>query len=439
MTRKRSALGGLVAVVLAAGLLLGGLMTESDSARTAARPSLSTAGAQLLGGFSPGDTAGYVRDLEVRIAADGDDAETLALLGLAYQQRARETGNPSYYPRSSEALRRALALDPNVALAKTGLAALSASRHRFREARDLAREAVRLDPDGAAAYGILGDALVELGRYDGAFAAFDRMTALKPSLSSYARVAYGRELVGHTDAAVDAMLFAVEAGSGVPEHAAWTLVQLGNLYVNSGRLRLAEQSYSEALARDHGYVHAWAGLARVLAARGRLDTAADRYWDVVETVPLPEYAIALVDVLAAAGRDAEAREATELVDALERLFRANGVRTELETALFDLDHGRDVADALSRARKAYGAAPSIHAEDVLAWGLFKNGRCAEARARSIHALRLGTRDALMHFHRGMIESCSGDRPAGRAFLARALALNPHFSLLHAPTAREALR
>ncbi|MDQ4081587.1 MAG: hypothetical protein M3123_01655, partial [Actinomycetota bacterium] len=62
-----------------------------------------------------------------------------------------------------------------------------------------------------------------------------------------------------------------------------------------------------------------------------------------------------------------------------------------------------------------------------------------ARRHSLRALRLGTRDALLHFHRGMIEGCLGNAPARRAFLAKALAINPHFSLLHAPVAREALR
>jgi hypothetical protein len=33
------------------------------------------------------------------------------------------------------------------------------------------------------------------------------------------------------------------------------------------------------------------------------------------------------------------------------------VRTELQTAVFDLDHNRKVADALARARTAYVSAP----------------------------------------------------------------------------------
>ena len=65
---------------------------------------------RLVAGFAPpGDTAAYVAELEQRVAADPADAQALMLLGLAYQQRARETGDPSYYPRSEEALARSLA------------------------------------------------------------------------------------------------------------------------------------------------------------------------------------------------------------------------------------------------------------------------------------------------------------------------------------------
>jgi Flp pilus assembly protein TadD len=115
------------------------------------------------------------------------------------------------------------------------------------------------------------------------------------------------------------------------------------------------------------------------------------------------------------------------------------VRTELETALFDLDHGRDFPDALARARRAYSERKSIEADDVLAWALYRNGRCAEARSHSVRALRLGTRDALKLFHQGMIERCLGHRAASRSFLRRALAINLHFSVLYVPVAKKAAR
>jgi tetratricopeptide (TPR) repeat protein len=235
------------------------------------------------------------------------------------------------------------------------------------------------------------------------------------------------------------MRMAVSAGSGNAENAAWTLAQLGNVEFDTGRVQAAAAAYRASLARLPGYVHALAGLATVNAADGRLDRAARLYRAAIARVPLPQYVIALGDVLATSGRTAAADRAYALVGAIERLFAANGVRTELETALFDVDHHRHVREALDRARAAFAAAPSINAEDALAWALYANGRCGAAERHSARALRLGTRDALKLFHRGMIERCLGRRTASRRFLARALATNPHFSLLYVPTARRLLR
>ena len=437
MTRKSLALGALVAAGLA-GLAFGGLL-DAQTSDPAARPPAAVAAGNLLLGFAPGQsTKDYAAALERQVANEPRNAGALTLLGLAQAQRARETGDPAFLVRSEAALGRALRIEPENHVALTGLASLAAARHRFHDAVRIAERAVSESPSSAAPYGILGDALVELGRYEAAFAAFDRMARLKPSLASYARVSYARELLGDRAGALEAMRLAAEAGSSVPEHAAWTLVQLGNLQFDAGRLGTSASRYRQALARLPGYVYAEAGLARVAAARGQVDEAARRYRDVLDRVPLPEFAVGLSDTLRGAGRTAEAREAEKLVAVLQRLLQANGVRTELETALFDLNRDVQVEEALDRAREAFRRAPSVKAEDALGWALFKNGRCREARAHSARALRLGTRDALMRFHRGMIERCLGNDVAARRELAAALAINPWFSPIHAPVARELL-
>ena len=115
------------------------------------------------------------------------------------------------------------------------------------------------------------------------------------------------------------------------------------------------------------------------------------------------------------------------------------MRTDLEIALFQVDHGIRLPQSLVLARAAQRERPSIDGDDVLGWALQRNGRCAEALPYSKHALRLGTRDALKFFHRGMIERCLGHSSSARTWFRRAVALNPHFSLLWAPTARRLAR
>jgi tetratricopeptide (TPR) repeat protein len=433
------------ATATAAVLLLGGIFSgvhAVDPLRAAIADAHGTAAKQdaldrLIAGLSVGDTAGYVRRLERRVAAHSHDADALTLLGLSYQQRARETGDPTFYRLSGEALQRASRFGGPRALIVQGQASLANTRHRFGAGLELARVALSIDPDNGAALGALGDALLNLGRYRSAFRAYDRMAVLSPGIASYARVANARELLGRPGGAAQADVLALTTEARVPEHVAWTLVQLGNVEFNRGRLDAAATAYRRALSRLPHYVHAEAGLARVEASEGHEAAAIVRLRHVVDVLPIPAYVIMLGDILRAAGRHEEAAREYALVGAIERLFAANGVRTELQTALFDLDHRRNVADALGRARAAYDAAPNIYAEDALAWGLFRTGRCEQARRHSTHALRLGTRDALLVFHRAMIERCLGSRSA-RAWFRRTVSINPHFSFLWAPVAHRAL-
>lgn len=423
MTRRL--LFGAAALAAAAAALLGGVLSGSPTPGSASEPPAAFSAARLLDGAASGDAEAAVVRLERRVEANPEDAEGLLLLGLAYHRLSRETGDPSLYPRSERALRRSLALAPKDDLALTGLAAVAASRHRFDEARRLARRALAVNPSSAAALGILGDAEIETGRYRRAFAAFDRMAALKPTASAYARISYARELLGRTEAAVDAMELAVEAAAAAPEPAAWARVQLGNLHAQSGRLDRARREYGRALAGLPGYAPALGGLAAIAHWRGRFEEAARLSRLALEAQPLPEYAVALGDALAAAGRAGPAEDAYARAEELERLFARHGGRNELETALFDLDHDRDLAGALARAREGRALRPSVEGEHVLAWALFKNGRCAEARRHSVRALRLGTKDWGAMLHRSLIESCLGAERAAEAWKRRALDANPY--------------
>jgi tetratricopeptide (TPR) repeat protein len=424
-----------VAALAAAATLLGGALRESPSAASAGLP-----GAQATEDFKAGfslnaSTASLVADLQSRLQANPKDERSYALLGLAYQQRARESGDPSWYPKSEGVLRRATALDSKDDLAVSGLGSLALSRHRFRDALALGEQARRLNPYSARPYGVIGDALVELGRYREAFDAFDRMNGLRPNLSSYARVSYGRELIGHTAAAIRAMKLAVDAASGAAEPTAWTHVQLGKLYWNHGRLGLAEREYRLALAVFPDYAYGFDALAQVLAAKGEYRQAIALERRAVDAIPLPQYVTALGDLYRVTGRPAPARRQYALIGAIEKLLNANGVKTDLEIALFQVDHGIALRHALARARLAHVERPSIDGDDVLGWALARNGHCAEALGYSQRALRLGTQDALKFFHRGIIERCLGHPNSARAWFRRALALNAHFSLLWAPVAQ----
>ncbi|MFN0155370.1 MAG: tetratricopeptide repeat protein [Gaiella sp.] len=444
--RRRTALlaaTGLAAAI-GAGSLLGGVLTESRQVGASRvslvqwRPGPALA-ERAVSGVPGAGTAASVADLETLVRAEPRNADALGVLGLAYQLRWRETGDASYLPRARAALTRALAARPADPTATLGLGSLALTQHEFVRALELGRTARRLSPYSAKPLGVVGDALVELGRYPDAFRAFERMVALKPNLASYARIAYARELTGDREGAIAAMRLALDAAGGAPEPTAWTLVELAKLELGSGRLLDAERSARAALYSLPGYVFAREQLARVQAARGRLRAAIAQASRAAEATPLPQLVALHADLLARAGRHAEARRQRMTVNVIERLLQANGVRVDLESTVYRADQRMSPLATVRLARSARAARPSIYGDDALGWALARAGRCREALPWLRRSLRLGTRDALLFFHRGYAEGCAGNRDARRAWYRKALDLSPAFSVRWAPVAQAALR
>ena len=374
-----------------------------------------------------------------RLLAAPDDPQLLSLLGLAYLQRVRETGDPSYYARADELVRRALAKDPNELTTLIAAATLGLGRHDFQSALDLGLRVIALAPARAVGHGIVTDALVELGRYDEAIASAQRMVDLRPDLASYSRVAYIRELHGDLAGAIAAMRAAVQAGNPASEATAWTEVQLGHLLFTRGDLDAALLAYESSRGRVRDYVYGDAGVARVRATRGDLQGAAQLYERAVARLPLPELAAALGDVYAKLGDTVRAEQQYAVVAAASKLLAASGVRTDIDQAIFDADRERNIPAALAAARAEYAVRKSVHVADALAWAQYRSGDVADALAHSADALRLGTKDPLLLYRAGVIAEAAGDASGARSLLMRSHELNPRYSLLFADDLAERLR
>ena len=437
--RRRTTLlvGSAVALALALGGLVGGVLAESRSSTTSSAAQVSLAD-RALAGEAGGVGASALASLEAQVRAEPRDARLLTQLGFAYQLRWRETSDPSFLPRSEAALRRAVRFGVEDADATLGLGSLALIQHEFRAALRYGRQAQKLLPGSSRPFGVIGDALVELGRYDDAFAAFERMVTLRPSLASYARIAYARELVGDREGAVAAMRLALGSAAGQPEPTAWARVELAKLQLGLGNTRAARSHARTALLVLPGYPSARIELARIDAAAGRLDAAIAGARRAADAIPTTQSVALLADLLERAGRTAEARRERETVAVIDRLLEANGVQVDLESAVARADELVRPQETVELARQARAARPSIFGDDALAWALARAGRCAEAVPLAKRALRLGTEDGLLWFHLGYAEGCAGDVGARREAYGRALALHPEFSVRWAPIARAAL-
>lgn len=376
--------------------------------------------------------------LQQGLKAAPQDWRAYSLLGVVYLQRARETGDPSYYSKAEGVLQRALELEPSDYTAISAQGALALARHQFSSAMEWGQSAIELNPNKTYAYGVVADAQVELGQYEQAAQTLQTMVDLRPDLSSYARISYLRELYGDTEGALDMMQRAVGSGGTNLENRAWTITQLANLYFNVGRLDQAELEYRRALEILPGYMYGLAGLGRVRAAQGRIDEAISLYEKATAVIPLPEFVIALGDLYDRAGKPEQAQKQYDLVRTIQQLYQANGVNLDMELALFNADHDVNPAATVTQARAAFVRHPSIHGADVLAWALYKAGDYQKAEGYAQQALHLGTKDALKLFHAGMIAYRLGQRDRARDYLTQALTINPHFSILYADQAQSTL-
>lgn len=419
----------LVAAVLAFGATLAALALADGGDPPRQAPTASAP--------DPATTDGRIVARQATVKARPREPEGYVLLASSYLQKVRETGDGSFYERASEAVDRALALDPGNAGALTERGALRLARHDFDGALADGLAARKAAPAAVRPYGVVVDALVELGRYGEAERTLQRMISLKPDLASYARVSYLRELNGDLAGAVQAMELAVAAGGSVAENGAYAGTLLGDLQFTRGRYALARAEYREAMARVPGYAPALAGLARVDAATGRLGRAIERLREVVSRLPLPQYVVALGEAQLAAGDRAAAARDLELVRVQQRDLGGAGVDTDVELAIFEADHGSPER-AVALAERAWTAAPSVRSADARLWALTRAGRSDEAVRWIPRALALGSRDPVFLYHAGMAARAAGRAGQARSLLGRALAQSPRFSPLHAPRARAAL-
>lgn len=381
-------------------------------------------------------TQTQIARLQDRLRQNPDDTNSYAQLGIAMIQRVRETADPNLYTQAGQAFQEALKRNPKQLQALIGMGSLSLSLHEFKRAVDWGEKAREVSPSSAAIYGIIGDGLLELGRYDDAVATIQKMVDTRPGITSYTRVSYVRELYGDIPGAIEAMRQAANAGAPGSEGTFWSQVYLGNLYFNKGDVKTAEMIYDDTLRQQPAYPYALAGMARVRAAQGRYDEALSLYQTVVERLPLPQFAIALGEVYDKVGQPKQAKAQYDLVRVIQTLNASAAMNTDLEMSWFESDYG-DPARGLKLARAAYAQRRSIYVLDALAWALYRNGQYDEAWTYAQQALKLGTRDAMLYFHAGMI-AAELDPAKAQQYLRTALEINPNFSVRFAPQAKAAL-
>jgi tetratricopeptide (TPR) repeat protein len=401
-------------------------------------------------GQSTTDTA--IRSLQTHLRMYSQDYKAYDQLGASYIQKGRETADASYYELAKEALGKSLDLvsnDPSAASAKTHMAVVAMAEHQFDEALSWAHAALALGSGDPSPWAIVGDALTDLGEYEGAAEAYARLrdplhAEDESSGLAYernSRMAYLHFLKGDASGAVQLMRAAITVAVTLRlpvENIAWSQYQLGEICFKSGDLIGAEQAYRAGLAIDPHSYRNLAGLGEVRTAQGRYPEAIALYQKAIAVVPYPAFAAALYDLYRQVGRPDDAHQQLELIEFISRLNPINDRLFYRELALFYADHNLKLTESVELAKKELEVRHDLYTWDILAWVLSKNGRGPEAAEAMDKALALGTGDALLDFHAGMIEFQLGRSERAQELFKRALALNPQFHLVYAGQARERL-
>jgi tetratricopeptide (TPR) repeat protein len=361
------------------------------------------------------------------------------LLALSYIQKMRETVDFSYLDRASSLVEAVLVRDPGNYESLRLRSEIDMERHEFARVAEYSREMTRFAPDDPANWGTLGDSSMELGHYDAAGEAYARMLSLRPDLASYNRVAWYQFVNGHVDQAITMMKSAIAADSPAAENVAWCWNDLGNIYFKTGHLADAEEAYTKAITVFPGYYPSYAGMGRVRAAQKRWKEAIENFRHAQATVPMPEFAAALEDLYSLSGNPLESRKQRELLDAIDRMNRSSGERTNRNLALLFADHDRNLDRAAELAGNEIKVRPDVYTQDAVAWVRYKQKRYAEAEAAAEKALALQTPEPAFYYHAGLIAVAMGNRDEATARLKRAQELNPDFDPVQSAFLKRVLR
>src|SRR5829696_8221986 len=148
-------------------------------------------------------------------------------LAIHYLKKVRQTADFGYAAKADTEIDKALAADPKDAIARKLKASIHLSFHRFDQSMTLTNELLAESPSDPYLYGVLADANMELGNYDAAVQAAQKMVDMRPETSSYARVAQLRTLYGDHNGAIEIMKQAARSADPADkETQSWCLVQL---------------------------------------------------------------------------------------------------------------------------------------------------------------------------------------------------------------------
>lgn len=372
-----------------------------------------------------------------RIRRNPNDLKAKTQLAMAYVHESRVTGDHAYYDDAAlKLIADVLEKEPQNYDGLCVKATVLLSQHHFSDALILAQQINQQYPNAAFPFGLLCDAQVELGHYEEAIKAADKMNALRPDLRSYSRISYLREIHGDYKGAKEAMELAVKSGVVGMEQTEWCRTQLGKLCEATGDTTTASKHYQMALSARPNFAYALAGMARLARINGNYTEGVSFLQQAMKEVNDPSFYEQLSDIYLLQNQRVKSEEAAKKV--IELLGGSHNNTSTHEHDANTPEHGHysakelaeaslkigDLSHALDYALFEYKNRPdNIDVNELMAWVYFKNGDNAKALTHIDAALRTGSQKPSLLWKAGSIYLKNNQEQKGNMLIENALKMN----------------
>ncbi len=241
------------------------------------------------------------------------------------------------------------------------------------------RRAVEIDPDNAVAHSGLGRSLADAGRHEEAVEAFRVGVQLAPTSSRYTLLGIACERAGDSNSSVENLLCAINLNPKNDE----ALFHLGVVYQEIGRFPDALSALRNSLKLDPENACTLREMGKIFARTGNVDEAVTMFREAIQKNRLECWArVYLGNAYWVLGREQDA----------ERVFRDTcDVCSHWAPAYWCFGHFLNVQDRLQEAEAHCRIAVELDAEDAsatfhLAEVLYQLGNTDEAKQLFVQTL-----------------------------------------------------
>ncbi|MDH3215952.1 MAG: hypothetical protein OEN01_06615 [Candidatus Krumholzibacteria bacterium] len=344
-----------------------------------------------------------------------------------YLEQYKDSDDVTLSSLAESAAQQALSGD-STAPALIQLAKVTAIRCQFDEAVGLLTRAIRESPYQADAWGMLGDAFLESGKYRSADSCYQVMYRLDEGFASLRRIAREKTMFGSFEEAVeylDRAIAETERGDIADRDVGDAHAQLAQLFFAHGYIEAALESSGRSLVYLPGRARYLALRADILRVSGRPVEAEQIYAKLASLSPHPFYKSMLARFYASRGEHVSA-------DSLVQLAVAGYDKWSVE--YFDLiarcyiefllDWDIEPERALELAQSEKKKRRDIYVYELLARAYKANQQYDLAWSSISLALRKRTTDPRIVYRASVIAKAAGRDEKYDTFADRSLQLNP---------------